>query len=220
MLVVNGSNIEKDWAWLQKNNFGNAELHNISEKTCLLAIQGPNATKIIQALTDIDVLNLKYYTFTKGRFAGVDNVLISATGYTGAGFYSEVKRVGNAGSVIAAWTYPLLQVDPYTDSIIQKFYYETLNEFWDPERKFVDNGYATIPFPFKEIPSQEFTISLEWTLADLEGYLNTWSATQKYITAHKANPVHEIINKIKTSLDDEEKISIHFPVHVKLGYVH
>lgn len=85
MLVVNAANIEKDWNWLEKKNTGNAELHNISDKTCLLAIQGPNATKILQPLTDIDIMNLKYYTFKKGRFAGVDNVLISATGYTGAG---------------------------------------------------------------------------------------------------------------------------------------
>lgn len=85
MLVVNASNIEKDWNWISKHNSNNVEMHNISEKTCLLAIQGPNATKILQPLTEIDILNLKYYTFVKGKFAGVDNVLISATGYTGAG---------------------------------------------------------------------------------------------------------------------------------------
>lgn len=85
MLVVNASNIEKDWNWIAKHNTNNVEMHNISDKTCLLAIQGPNATKILEPLTDIDVLNLKYYTFTKGIFAGVENVLVSATGYTGAG---------------------------------------------------------------------------------------------------------------------------------------
>jgi aminomethyltransferase len=85
MLVVNASNIEKDWNWISRHNSKKAEMHNISDKTCLLAIQGPNATKILQPLTDIDILNLKYYTFVKGKFAGVDNVLISATGYTGAG---------------------------------------------------------------------------------------------------------------------------------------
>ncbi|TWI83060.1 aminomethyltransferase [Lacibacter cauensis] len=85
MLVVNASNIEKDWNWIQKHNTGNVEMHNISDKTCLLAIQGPNATKILQPLTEIDVLNMKYYTFAKGVFAGVENVLVSATGYTGAG---------------------------------------------------------------------------------------------------------------------------------------
>lgn len=101
MLVVNGSNIEKDWSWVEKHNTDMAELHNISDKTCLLAIQGPNATRILQPLTDVDILNLKYYTFAKGKFAGIDNVLISATGYTGAGgveIYFE--DVDDAASVI------------------------------------------------------------------------------------------------------------------------
>ncbi|MGZ4049378.1 MAG: glycine cleavage system aminomethyltransferase GcvT, partial [Bacteroidia bacterium] len=95
MLVVNASNIEKDWAWIQKNNMNDVECHSISDKTCLLAIQGPNATKILQPLTEIDIMNLKYYTFVKGKFAGVDNVLISATGYTGSGgveIYFEDKE--------------------------------------------------------------------------------------------------------------------------------
>ena len=85
MLVVNASNIEKDWKWISSHNTHKAEMHNISDKTCLLAIQGPNANKIMQALTPVDILNLTYYTFVKGTFAGVDNVIISATGYTGAG---------------------------------------------------------------------------------------------------------------------------------------
>ena len=85
MLVVNSSNIEKDWKWINSHNNQNVEMHNISDNTCLLAIQGPNATKILQPLTELDIMNLKYYTFVKGKFAGVDNVLISATGYTGSG---------------------------------------------------------------------------------------------------------------------------------------
>lgn len=85
MLVVNASNIEKDWNWLMEHNTSDVEMHNISDQTCLLAVQGPNATKILQPLTEIDILNLKYYSFVKGKFAGVENVLVSATGYTGAG---------------------------------------------------------------------------------------------------------------------------------------
>lgn len=85
MLVVNASNIDKDWDWICHHNTANVEMHNITDQTGLLAVQGPNAAKILQPLTDMDILNLKYYTFLKGRFAGVDNVLISATGYTGAG---------------------------------------------------------------------------------------------------------------------------------------
>src|SRR6187399_2382923 len=85
MLVVNASNIEKDWNWISSHNTNNVEMHNISEKTCLLAIQGPNACKMLQTLTSMDICNLNYYTFVKGEFAGVSNVLISATGYTGSG---------------------------------------------------------------------------------------------------------------------------------------
>lgn len=85
MLVVNASNIEKDWAWIQEFNQDKVEMHNISAKTCLLAVQGPNATKLLQPLTEMDILNMKYYTFSKGKFAGIENVLVSATGYTGAG---------------------------------------------------------------------------------------------------------------------------------------
>lgn len=85
MLVVNASNIEKDWNWVSSHNSGNVEMHNVSDKTCLLAIQGPNACKILQPLTETDICNLTYYTFVKGVFAGVENVLISATGYTGSG---------------------------------------------------------------------------------------------------------------------------------------
>lgn len=85
MLVVNAGNIAKDWEWISKHNTGNVDMEDISHKTCLLAIQGPQATRVVQSLTGLDVLNLKYYTFIKGTFAGVDNVLISATGYTGAG---------------------------------------------------------------------------------------------------------------------------------------
>ncbi|MCW5917638.1 MAG: glycine cleavage system aminomethyltransferase GcvT [Ferruginibacter sp.] len=101
MLVVNAGNIKKDWDWIVENNTEHAELMDISNSTGLLAVQGPNATRILQPLTSIDILNLKYYNFLKGSFAGVDDVLISATGYTGAGgveIYFEDKP-GNADKI-------------------------------------------------------------------------------------------------------------------------
>ncbi len=85
MLVVNASNIDKDWAHISKYNTEDVEMVNISDKTTLLAVQGPNAAKALQSLTEIDLDNMVYYTFEKGVFAGVENVLVSATGYTGAG---------------------------------------------------------------------------------------------------------------------------------------
>ena len=82
MLVVNASNMEKDWNWISKHNTFDAKLTDISDQTGLLAVQGPNAIKALQGLCDIDLSEIGYYTFRKGTFAGIDNVIISATGYT------------------------------------------------------------------------------------------------------------------------------------------
>ncbi len=92
MLVVNAANIEKDWAWINQHNTFDTKLINISDDTGLLAIQGPDALKVLQPLTDTNLEVLKYYTFTKGTMAGQENVLISATGYTGAGGFELYGR--------------------------------------------------------------------------------------------------------------------------------
>ena len=85
MLVVNASNIDKDWNWIKQHDTFGVEMHNISEKTSLLAIQGPNAVLTLQKLTAVNLSEIPYYSFTKGIFCGVENVVISNTGYTGAG---------------------------------------------------------------------------------------------------------------------------------------
>lgn len=94
LLVVNASNTEKDWNWLVSQNDMGVVLENSSDKTAQLAIQGPKAIDAMQKLTDVDLTSIPYYTFKVGKFAGVENVIISATGYTGAGgfeiyFYNE-----------------------------------------------------------------------------------------------------------------------------------
>ncbi len=85
LLVVNASNIQKDWDWISKHNTYGVDMKDISERTSLLAIQGPNAVATLQKLTDINLSEIPYYAFTKGKFNGVDNIVISNTGYTGAG---------------------------------------------------------------------------------------------------------------------------------------
>jgi aminomethyltransferase len=85
MLVVNASNMEKDWNWIQSQNTMKAEMQDISDRTSLIAVQGPKAIEALTSLTNMDLEGMKYYTFEKGQFAGFDNVLVSATGYTGSG---------------------------------------------------------------------------------------------------------------------------------------
>jgi len=102
MLVVNASNIEKDWDWITSFNTFGVEMKNISDKTSLLAIQGPKATETLQGLTDIDLASMEYYTFKKGKFAGIDNVLVSATGYTGAGGFEIYFENSHAEAIWSA----------------------------------------------------------------------------------------------------------------------
>ncbi|AMM50255.1 glycine cleavage system protein T [Rufibacter sp. DG15C] len=99
MMVVNASNIEKDWNWINQFNTGNAKLENISDQMSLFAVQGPKTAQALQSLTPVDLPNMVYYTFDKGTFAGVPNVIISATGYTGAGGFEIYVPNENAKEV-------------------------------------------------------------------------------------------------------------------------
>lgn len=85
LMVVNASNIDKDFEWISSNNSMNAAFENLSDQYSLLAIQGPKANEAMQSLTNVDLANLKFYTFEVGTFAGKENVIVSATGYTGSG---------------------------------------------------------------------------------------------------------------------------------------
>ncbi len=113
MLVVNASNIEKDWNWISEHNTFDAKMINISDQTGLLAVQGPQAIALLQPLTEVDLSSLSYYTFTKGTLAGLENVLISATGYTGSGGF---ELYVNSDQLLALWeaifTNPAVAVSP------------------------------------------------------------------------------------------------------------
>jgi glycine cleavage system aminomethyltransferase T len=113
MLVVNASNIDKDWDWINGQNSFDTRMVNISDQTGLLAVQGPKAIEVLQTLTDVKLADIPYYHFTKGRIAGLDNVIISATGYTGAGGFELYCREEDtplalgcrAGSRKILWTF-------------------------------------------------------------------------------------------------------------------
>lgn len=99
LLVVNASNIQKDWDWIQQNNDFDAQLEDISNEITLLAIQGPKTAEAMQSLTDVKLDEMKYYTFEKGTFAGVEDVIISATGYTGSGGFEIYFKNDHAKAI-------------------------------------------------------------------------------------------------------------------------
>jgi ubiquinone/menaquinone biosynthesis C-methylase UbiE len=133
-------------------------------------------------------------------------------------FYTEVRRVGKADSWLAVWMYSLLRISPDINAIIETYHFETLRDYWDSERKYVDNNYTTIPFPFTEIKTPVFAITYYWTLEELEGYFNTWSALQKFIAAHQENPVPALIRQIVPCWTGE-KMKIVFPLYLRIGQI-
>ena len=105
MLVVNAGNLQKDWDWVNAQNTFDAKVSDISDRTGLIAIQGPNTIDLLQPMTDVNLSEIGFYTFRKGTFAGIDNVLISATGYTGAGgfeLYVEAEHTAALWDAIFA----------------------------------------------------------------------------------------------------------------------
>jgi hypothetical protein len=133
-------------------------------------------------------------------------------------FSHEVKRVAKPGARVAIWGYSLLTISPPIDWLIGRFYREKIGPYWDAERKLVDDHYAHIYFPFREIQTPSFQMSYRWTLDELEGYLNTWSAVQNFERAHHLNPVPELMGQI-APLWQEGKQTVNFPLFLKLGCV-
>ena len=133
-------------------------------------------------------------------------------------FYREVNRVAKPGAVIAVWGYSLLRINSVMDPLIQNFYKNVVGAYWNKERKLIDEEYKSIPFPFSELRSPAFEFSFQWTKDQLEGYLTTWSAVQKYIQANQVNPVAKLMEDINPFWTQNLK-TVTFPLFLRLGNV-
>lgn len=135
-------------------------------------------------------------------------------------FHKEVVRVAKPGAVVAVWGYSLIQsADAILNTLIHDFYKQKTGPYWDAERKYVDDHYATVPFPYREFPAPIFRIGVQWTKEDLAGYFNTWSSMQHFMKANGYNPVDALAETIKSVWPEEEARSFYFPLFVRAGVV-
>ena len=132
-------------------------------------------------------------------------------------FYREVRRTLKPSGLFCVMGYGNLQISEEINPILSEFYTDTIGSYWDIERKYIDEKYRTIPFPFKEIETPKFTLSLHWTLEHLIGYLNTWSAVKHYISKEKVNPVNEVYRKLKDQWGEDVTKQIRFPMLLRIG---
>lgn len=136
-------------------------------------------------------------------------------------FYAEVQRVAkSSGSIIAVWCYGLMEITPAVDQIISRYYHNVIGKYWEMERRWVEQGYRGLPFPFEEIMPPEFSMEADWILDHLLGYLNTWSATQTAIRLEGANPIDLIRAELREAWGHVEmKRQIRWPLFVRIGRI-
>lgn len=135
-----------------------------------------------------------------------------------ARFYAEAQRVLKPGGVVAAWTYQLLRAEPGLDEIFRDYYDRVLASWWPAERKWVDDGYRTLPFPFAEIAAPAFEIRLSWTLDDLLAYLRTWTSTRYLSQAENRDPTLPLGEALRPLWGDGER-EIVWPIAMRAGRV-
>jgi len=133
-------------------------------------------------------------------------------------FYAEVRRVLAPGGALAVWTYDYARISPPLDELIDRLAHETVGAYWPPGRRWVDERYRTIPFPFDEIPSPPFELHERWPLGQFVGYLRTWSAAQRYQAATGEDPVAAILPALAAAWGDPESPrDIRWPIFLRAG---
>lgn len=134
-------------------------------------------------------------------------------------FYAEVHRVLQPDGVLAVWCYGLNEVEgDAVNERVQHFYTHTLDNYWPPERRLVEAGYRTLPFPWAELPAPPLRIELSWTLQELLGYFSSWSATNRYITANKRDPLVPLAAELAPLWGDPERPRrVTWPISMRIG---
>ena len=198
-------------AVLLANHFENIFATDISEKQISHATQSPAVTYSIGEAER---------TFFADNTFDLITVAQAYHWFHFENFSKEATRVAKPDAIVAIWCYGLLtSFNTVLDAAIQRFYSEVVGKYWDPERKYVDEEYKTIPFYFNELPTKEFKTDVYWTWDDFSGYLNTWSSVQHFIKTNHYNPVDNFSHEIENFWEPHEKKKFSFPIFLRIGKV-
>lgn len=181
---------------------------DISEKQLENATQGDNITYLKSKAEETDFEDNQFNLVTVAQ---------AIHWFDFDAFYKEVNRILKPDGIFAVMGYGLLQTNEHSQKILDRFYYEIVGPYWDAERRYLDENYETIPFPFEEIETRRFENRLTWTFEQLIGYLETWSATQHYIKQKDANALDSIREELKDSWEQGDKQVI-FPLLLRMGH--
>lgn len=183
---------------------------DISENQLKNALQLPNITYKVEPAEQTSVGNASFDLITVAQAIHWFNF---------EAFYTEVKRTLKPDGLFAVIGYGLMFIDKKVDKAVHKLYEDILGKYWDSERRYIEEGYKTIPFPFEEIIAPHFQIKTTWNFNQLIGYLNTWSSLQHYKKANERNPLEYMFTELKEAWGDDAEKAVHFPVLLRTGRV-
>jgi SAM-dependent methyltransferase len=133
-------------------------------------------------------------------------------------FYREARRVLKPGGVLAAWTYNSVEISPEIDALIWQYYRDIVGEYWPERIRYLEERYETIPFPFEEINPPAFSMEIDWNLLQLAGFLDSWSATQRYKAQKGKHPLELLWPDLLAAWGEENKTRlIRWPLHFRIG---
>lgn len=133
-------------------------------------------------------------------------------------FYREVKRVLKTDGILAVWTYSFTEISPEMDALVRQYYYDVVGEYWPERIHYLEEQYKTLPFPFDEIPSPSFTMEVNWNLLQYAGFLDSWSATQRYKAQKGSHPLEALWPQMVTAWGGEkEPRLVRWPLYFRIG---
>jgi SAM-dependent methyltransferase len=136
------------------------------------------------------------------------------------GFYQQVRRVARPGGALAVWSYGLATITPEVDRLVGELYEPIVGAYWPPERRLIEERYATIEFPFQEITPPDFSMTAEWTLDDLLGYLGTWSSVVRYRQERNVDPLTLVDKQLGLAWGPPQTArTVHWPLYLRIGRV-
>lgn len=191
------------------DHFERVEATDISEAQLAQAVQKPN---IHYQLSSAEQTPFADQTFD------LVTVAQALHWFDVKAFHREVRRVAKPGAVLAEWGYGLVQLGEKLDQLLLDFYRNCIGPYWDPQRKFIDDQYATLPFPFADAQRTEFSMRYTWTLDRFLNYLRTWSAVRQYQYENEEEAVTAFGETLKPVWGDGER-DVTFPIFLRLGRV-
>ena len=218
--VVFSSVQQRDMAWdcatgngqvagVLADHFGQVEATDISEAQLVQAVQRPNIRYQLSPAEQTPFADQTFDLITVAQALHWFDV---------GAFHREVRRVAKPGAVLAEWGYGLVQLGEPLDELLLDFYRNRIGPYWDPQRKFIDNQYATLPFPFADVQRAEFSMRYTWTLDRFLNYLRTWSAVRQYQYENEEDPVRAFGEMLEPAWGNGER-EIRFPIFLRLGHV-